>query len=59
MIDLDQREAVGQGPWQIPKIGLGCVFLGDPFGPTDDGVMQDTLATAWNEGIRYFDTAPW
>ncbi len=50
---------MGQGPWQIPKIGLGCVFLGDPFGPTEDAGMQNTLATAWNEGIVYFDTAPW
>ena len=48
---------MGQGPWQIPKIGLGCVFLGDPFGPTEDAGMQNTLATAWNEGIVYFCAA--
>ena len=40
-------------------MGLGCVFLGDPFGPTDEACMQKTLATAWDEGLRYFDTAPW
>ena len=59
MIDFDKFRTVGQGPWQVPAMGLGCVFLGDPFGPSDDAAMQETLETAWDAGIRYFDTAPW
>ena len=58
-MDLSECRHVGKGPWEVPHMGLGCVFLGDPFGATDEGVMQETLKTAWDEGIRYFDTAPW
>ncbi len=58
-LDLNSYQTVGRGPWKVPAMGLGCVFLGDPFGPSDEAEMQETLATAWEEGIRYFDTAPW
>ena len=55
-MDLSECRHVGDGPWEVPQMGLGCVFLGDPFGPTDEGLMQETLKTARGEEIRYFDT---
>ena len=58
-MDLSECRHVGNGTWGVPQMGVGCVFLGDPFGTTEEGVMQETLKTAWDEGIRYFDTAPW
>ncbi len=59
MIDLSGRQTVGNSSFQTPPMGLGCVFLGDPDGPTDEDRMQQTLAAAWDGGVRYFDTAPW
>ncbi|MEK9723374.1 MAG: aldo/keto reductase [Rhodospirillaceae bacterium] len=58
-IDLKASATVGHGPWAVPPMGLGCVFLGDPDGPTDEDHMQRTLAAAWDGGLRYFDTSPW
>ena len=55
-MDLSECRHVGDGPWEVPQMGLGCFFLGDPCGPTDEGLMQETLKTARGEGIRYFDT---
>lgn len=56
---LNQRNTVGRTALAVPPMGLGCVFLGDPNGPTDEDHMQRTLRAAWDGGIRYFDTAPW
>lgn len=43
----------------LPRMGLGCGTLGDPDEVISEDQAQDTLATAWDGGIRYFDTAPW
>jgi len=56
---LAEKRAVAKTGLTLPPMGLGCVFLGDPDGPTDDAHMQETLKTAWDGGVRYFDTAPW
>ncbi|RJS93088.1 aldo/keto reductase [Salinisphaera sp. Q1T1-3] len=42
----------------LDRIGFGGAPLGDMFVSTRQSVAQDTLAAAWNAGIRYFDTAP-
>ncbi len=41
------------------QLGLGCGTLGDPDEVTPESQAQATLQTAWDRGIRYFDTAPW
>ena len=43
----------------ITQLGFGGGTLGDPDEITSDEQAQQTLATAWNAGVRYFDTAPW
>lgn len=43
----------------VPPIGLGCGTLGDPEQIISETQAEETLARAWAEGIRYFDTAPW
>lgn len=40
-------------------VGLGGVAIGTAFEKISDEQAQNILETAWNEGIRYYDTSPW
>ncbi|ROO24283.1 D-threo-aldose 1-dehydrogenase [Salinisphaera orenii MK-B5] len=42
----------------LDRMGFGGAPLGDMFAHSDDDHARDTLAAAWDQGIRYFDTAP-
>ncbi len=39
-------------------LGLGGAPLGNLFHALDDAAARATLARAWQDGVRYFDTAP-
>ena len=39
-------------------LGFGGAPLGNMFGCVDEDAAIGTLRVAWDEGIRYFDTAP-
>ncbi len=42
----------------VPEIGLGCWQLGGGWGNDwDDAIAQRTLATAYDAGVRFIDTA--
>ncbi|KOF09178.1 D-threo-aldose 1-dehydrogenase [Planococcus glaciei] len=40
------------------KLGLGTAPLGNMFREVPEDEAMETIQSAWNEGIRYFDTAP-
>ncbi|MFB1083022.1 aldo/keto reductase [Jeotgalibacillus sp. JSM ZJ347] len=40
------------------KLGLGTAPLGNMFRDVPEEEAMKTIQSAWNEGIRYFDTAP-
>jgi D-threo-aldose 1-dehydrogenase len=40
------------------RLGLGTAPLAGLYEPTDDDTAQRVVETAWDLGIRYFDTAP-
>ena len=40
------------------ELGFGTAPLGNLYRAVSEQAAQATLATAWNQGIRYFDTAP-
>ncbi|MBA2114657.1 aldo/keto reductase [Bremerella alba] len=40
------------------RFGLGGVAIGNGFAPTTDQDANRTLESAWNAGVRYFDTSP-
>lgn len=40
------------------KLGLGTAPLGNMFRDVPEKEAMETIQTAWDEGIRYFDTAP-
>ncbi|MCS5498554.1 aldo/keto reductase [Cnuibacter physcomitrellae] len=42
----------------LTEIGFGAAQLGNLFRETDDATSQAAVDTAWDAGIRYFDTAP-
>ena len=45
--------------YRLPHdLGMGGVSLGNEFRVTTDAQAADTLAAAWEAGIRYFDVAP-
>jgi D-threo-aldose 1-dehydrogenase len=39
--------------------GLGGVPFGNEFAHVTDGISYATIETAWNAGVRYYDTSPW
>ncbi|WP_181347404.1 aldo/keto reductase [Thalassobacillus sp. CUG 92003] len=40
------------------KVGLGTAPLGNMFRDVPEEEAQETIQSAWDQGIRYFDTAP-
>lgn len=42
----------------LTHIGLGTAQLGDLFQPLDEFTARGIVDAAWEDGIRYFDTAP-
>lgn len=50
---------LGRTSVQLPPIGLGCAPLAGLALPVPESVAAETLSTAWDAGVRYFDTSPW
>ncbi|MGP9537194.1 aldo/keto reductase [Brachybacterium sp. AOP43-C2-M15] len=47
----------GSGSW-LPRLGFGAAQLGNLYRVTTDEEADGAVRAAWDEGIRYFDTAP-
>jgi len=43
---------------KLPRIGLGGAGIGNLYRAISDEAANQTIQTAWDAGIRYFDTAP-
>jgi D-threo-aldose 1-dehydrogenase len=41
------------------RFGMGGVSIGNEFNKHTDREAQETLESAWEVGVRYFDVAPW
>lgn len=41
------------------RLGIGGVAIGTAFENITDEQADEILQTAWNAGIRYYDTSPW
>jgi D-threo-aldose 1-dehydrogenase len=50
---------LGRTGVDVTQLGFGGAGLGDLFSVVPDDEADATLAAAWAEGIRYYDTAPW
>jgi D-threo-aldose 1-dehydrogenase len=49
---------LGQVPLRVTEIGFGGAPLGNLFASVTETEAQDSLAVAWDNGCRFFDTAP-
>ncbi|MGV8858354.1 aldo/keto reductase [Rhodoglobus sp.] len=43
---------------ELTEIGLGAAQLGNLYRETTDAEVDESVAAAWDAGVRYFDTAP-
>lgn len=43
---------------ELPELGFGAAQLGNLYRPTPPETAQAAVDAAWEEGVRYFDTAP-
>src|SRR5947209_3673617 len=50
---------LGRTNLQLTQLGFGSAPLGELFVRVDEAAAAATLQAAWEEGIRYFDTAPY
>jgi D-threo-aldose 1-dehydrogenase len=53
------QRKIGETSLVLPVFGFGSAHLGELYSKVDEADSQATLQAAWNEGVRYFDTAPW
>lgn len=50
---------IGRTGLSLPVMGLGTAHLGELYATVPEAEAQATLRAAWDEGLRFFDTAPW
>ena len=53
-----KKRQIGKLDLYVTEIGIGTAPLGGWPIAVDEQKALETLETAWNKGIRYFDTAP-
>ena len=58
-MDPSAARALGRTGVALSQLGFGAAPLGDLFSVVPEDVAAETLAGAWDSGVRYFDTAPW
>ncbi|WBO62424.1 aldo/keto reductase [Streptomyces camelliae] len=49
---------LGRSGVEVTPLGFGAASIGNLYTALDDRQAHDTVAAAWQRGIRYFDTAP-
>jgi D-threo-aldose 1-dehydrogenase len=55
--DMQQRK-FGRTNLVVTELGLGGSPLGNRASPISEAQSESIIDSAWNQGIRYFDTAP-
>ena len=55
---LAARRPLGESGVHLPTLGFGGATIGNLHGPVSTAQAAQTLHAAWQEGLRYFDTAP-
>ena len=58
-MDPQAKRRLGKSGVELPLFGFGGAPLGDLFVKVSEEDAEATLAGAWDNGIRYYDTAPW
>jgi D-threo-aldose 1-dehydrogenase len=58
LFNLQSQQRLGQTPLHLGPLGMGVAPLGNLYAPVTDIEAQETMATAEQHAIRWFDTAP-
>lgn len=58
MVDLSHRRPLGRTDITVAALGFGGNVLGNLYGALDEAAAVDTVAAAYETGVRFFDTAP-
>ncbi|MDE0449132.1 MAG: aldo/keto reductase [Spirochaetaceae bacterium] len=53
-----QTATLGRTGVELTRLGLGCAPIGDLLGSVSDATARDVMQSAWDAGVRYFDTSP-
>jgi len=53
-----RRIRLGHSAVEITELAFGSAAIGNLFAEVDPGQAASAVDAAWDEGIRYFDTAP-
>ncbi len=53
-----KRNQIGKTDVRVTDISFGCGAIGNLYRAITDDAAAKVLQTAWDHGIRYFDTAP-
>ena len=53
-----RRIRIGSSAVEITELSFGAAAIGNLFTEVDPGQAAAAVDAAWEEGIRYFDTAP-
>ena len=54
-----QTRTIGRTDLAVTEFGFGTAPLGGLYRACPRDVAMATLETAWQGGLRYYDTAPW
>ncbi|MBD9628206.1 aldo/keto reductase [Ensifer sp. ENS06] len=54
-----KKRQLGRTDVMLSPVGIGGVPLGEIYKRVPENHARETLDTAWNAGIRYYDTSPW
>ncbi len=54
-----RKRQLGTTSVSLTQLGFGGAGIGELWGALPEDQAQGTLALAWKEGVRYFDTSPW
>ncbi len=58
-MDPFKTRQLGRTSVHLPQFGFGGAGLGSLFDDIEETTADDTMAAAWDQGIRYYDTSPW
>ncbi len=53
-----KTRALGRTDLHMTELGFGCAAMANLFAPVSRDAAMATMQTAWDGGMRYFDTAP-
>jgi D-threo-aldose 1-dehydrogenase len=58
MYPPDSKRTIGATGVEVSQLGFGAAALGNLYSAVDDDASLAAVVTALQEGLRYFDTAP-